>query len=320
MRKYDYILIDGYGVFLRYFFSTKYNFLKHRYENKNHTLFLALRRIFSLYKNYNPHYIIWVFEKGSKVHKAYDKNYKSGRAKMYQVYEPIRKEFGFTEQLNRLKEYIKNLHFTLDFTLQGDEADTVIAEFIRVFNTYNNNLSLLVVSYDNDFWQLLAYPNVHLLIKSNLITQNNYSRYIKTFKYVPPISYPLYKAIKGDKTDNIKGIHGIGDKTLERIFFAAWSEKRILRSYDDLINFLQSSKLLPSPLINKLLQNADIIKHNLPLVDLLNIELLSLSGRVIIKQFVESLLNNKIIKYKNNDLIKKMLTEDNLTYYSNILL
>jgi 5'-3' exonuclease len=320
-RTYDFVLIDGYGVFVRYFYALKFSFLQKHVENKRHACYFFLRKIFSLKKHYNPKKIIVVGEKGAAVHKSYDKSYKAERAKLHPVYQQYDEKYGFTDQFNRLKEYLRVIPFTEFFISPGDECDSVIGGMVQEIIQQSPATTLLIMTFDNDFWQLLAYPQVNLLIKNKILNHKNYERYIKLFKYVPPVSYPLYKAIKGDAVDNIKGIKGIGDKTLEKIFYTAWIEKRVLISPQDLVNFISSSMFLPLRIKQLLLKNSNIIEHNLPLVNLLNLSLLSLSGQIKIRQFVDSLFSDEIIKspqsFENKLRLKKMLKEDGF-YFKNL--
>jgi len=318
---YDFVLIDGYGVFVRYFYALKFSFLQKYVENKRHACYFFLRKIFSLKKHYNPKKIIVVGEKGAAVHKSYDKSYKAERAKLHPMYQQYDEKYGFTDQFNRLKQYLQIIPFTGFFISHGDECDSVIGGMVQEIIQQSPTTSLLIMTFDNDFWQLLAYPQVNLLIKNKVLNQKNYERYIKLFKYVPPVSYPLYKAIKGDVVDNIKGVKGIGDRTLEKIFYTAWIEKKVLISPQDLINFINSSMFLSLKIKQLLLQNLNIIEHNLPLVNLLNLSLLSLSGQVKIKQFVNTLFSDEAFNssqsFENKLRLKEMLHEDGF-YFKNL--
>jgi 5'-3' exonuclease len=65
---------------------------------------------------------------------------------------------------------------------------------------------IVIASSDSDFIQSLALPCVSLwnMAKKEFIT-------------APPYDYPQWKALKGDLTDNIKGIPGVGERTATKL-------------------------------------------------------------------------------------------------------
>ena len=71
-----------------------------------------------------------------------------------------------------------------------------------------NGNSVVIVSSDSDFIQLLN------AFESNLQIYNPVK---KCFVDKPNYDYVTWKALRGDPTDNISGIRGIGDKTAQKI-------------------------------------------------------------------------------------------------------
>jgi DNA polymerase-1 len=62
----------------------------------------------------------------------------------------------------------------------------------------------VIVSSDSDFIQLLNFSNYDISL---------YNPIKKTMIDTPDYDYVAWKALKGDLTDNVKGIKGVGDKT-----------------------------------------------------------------------------------------------------------
>jgi 5'-3' exonuclease len=84
------------------------------------------------------------------------------------------------------------------------EADDTIANLVRTSSTA---VPWIVVSSDTDFIQLLQeYSHISL-----------YNPVKKDFVKCPDHPYVTWKALRGDPTDNIPGIPGVGDKTAEKI-------------------------------------------------------------------------------------------------------
>lgn len=84
------------------------------------------------------------------------------------------------------------------------EADDLI---YNVINNASRAVEFTVVSTDTDFIQLLQkFPNVKL-----------YNPVTKAFVEAPSYDYVTWKALRGDGSDNIPGIPGIGDKLAEDV-------------------------------------------------------------------------------------------------------
>jgi 5'-3' exonuclease len=80
----------------------------------------------------------------------------------------------------------------------------------------------------------------------------------------------LYKSLLGDKSDNIKGINGIGEKTILKNF-PMLSEKRKI----DLENFVQFCKLYDGKLkaMNELKNNIEVFKTNHKIMQLHDVDI-----------------------------------------------
>lgn len=84
------------------------------------------------------------------------------------------------------------------------EADDVIYNIIK---TSSNAVPWVVVSNDSDFTQLLnEFDHVKI-----------YNPMLKTFVEKPEFDYVDWKSLRGDASDNIPGIPGVGDVTADRM-------------------------------------------------------------------------------------------------------
>ena len=84
------------------------------------------------------------------------------------------------------------------------ECDDTIATLAYVHASKGDECT--VVSSDSDFIQLLNTVNISL-----------YNPVKKKFIDKPEYDYVVWKALRGDMTDNIKGLPGVGDKTAEKL-------------------------------------------------------------------------------------------------------
>ena len=94
------------------------------------------------------------------------------------------------------------------------ECDDTIANLAMRSSTA---VDWVVASSDSDFTQLLVRPNIKLY---NVVT--------KKFVERAPYDYVIWKALRGDSTDNIPGIPKCGDKTAAKL---ALGPEKNLREY-----------------------------------------------------------------------------------------
>lgn len=99
--------------------------------------------------------------------------------------------------------------------VDGYEADDVIGTLAKKFADDSNQS--IIISNDRDLWQLVN-KNVVVMLP----TTSGKSEWIGTEEVqkrmgFPPEKVPDYKGLRGDPSDNIPGVHGIGDKTAVRL-------------------------------------------------------------------------------------------------------
>ena len=139
----------------------------------------------------------------------------NNRKKLYSEYKANRKPKTLEEErdktnhyslLDQLKSSLKTLGDWANVSLEGYEADDLIAYFVKdsaIDDTF------VIISSDNDLYQLLSNRVIQYLPHR----KEFYS--ILDFKKefdISPSKYPFVKALAGDNSDNIKGINGIGIK------------------------------------------------------------------------------------------------------------
>ena len=139
----------------------------------------------------------------------------NNRKKLYPEYKANRKPKTLEEErdkanhytlLDKLKDSLKTLGDCANISLEGYEADDLIAYFVKESSIDNQ---FIVVSSDNDMYQLLGDRVVQYLPHR----KEFYSilDFKKEFGIIPE-KYVYVKALMGDKGDNIKGIEGTGVK------------------------------------------------------------------------------------------------------------
>lgn len=184
-------------------------------------------------------------------------------------------------------------------TAPGYEADDLIA---TVINKLNNKADFIIVSNDKDLWQL-AQKNVSIMVpvtngKSEWIGPSE----VKIRMGFNPDKIPDYKGLRGDPSDNIPGVYGVGEKTATILIKKFGSIEDIYKNIE---------KVEPDSLKNKLEENyeqalmskklAELIE-DAPITFKLNDFKYSEFNRVEVKKVLE--------KYNFKSLIRRLGFED----------
>jgi len=150
---------------------------------------------------------VYVVSEGRPVHRIEQSNgqYKANRERV------------LDEGFHRQKKDVFNLckFFPVTVIRHPDyECDDVIGTLAKKYS--NSGDEVVICSSDSDFIQLLTLSNVSLWnpVKKKFIDQW-------------PVDYLTWKSLKGDATDNIPGIKGVGEKTA----FKLTSNKDLLNEF-----------------------------------------------------------------------------------------
>jgi DNA polymerase-1 len=154
----------------------------------------------------------------------------SGRDTDYEEYKA-----GRRERPDLLREQWPHLHPLVDafgytnVKVDGFEADDVIATIAEQAKA--KGIPVMVVTGDRDMFQLIG-DGVRVMATSRGITETKvYDRQAVIDRYgIPPELVPDFTGLKGDTSDNIPGVPGIGEKTATQL----------LQEYGDLEGVLSS--------------------------------------------------------------------------------
>lgn len=174
----------------------------------------------------------------------------NNRKKLYPEYKNNRKSKTLEEErdktnhyslLDKLRESLKTLGEWANISLEGYEADDLIAYFVKN-STYDNNF--IVVSSDNDLFQLLGGRCImYLQNKKDFYT---YLDFKNEFNIIPN-KYPLVKALAGDRGDNIKGVSGIGIKKAIKLIKEGPGWIHLVNTYKNIVDLEINLKLIDLP-------------------------------------------------------------------------
>jgi len=161
--------------------------------------------LFRLIEEFKPDYIAACFDlpKPTYRHEAYT-DYKSGRKKT---------DDALVAQLKRAHEVFTALSIPM-YSLEGFEADDMLGTIVEKMKD-TKGLDIIVASGDMDTMQLIEGDKVRVFtlkkgIKDTIVYGEK--EVIERFGFKPK-QLTDYKGLRGDPSDNIIGIKGIGEKT-----------------------------------------------------------------------------------------------------------
>jgi len=180
------------------FFEEDLPFFYHLYLNKMNDLFQEYGKLIICKEGHNS------LDYRKQIYPQYKANRVQNKDNSYYVMK---------KSLPALDELMKN-YPTKTIKVNGAEADDVIYALSMYFA--DNGEDVLVVSSDGDLTQLHNFNkkiNIFNPIKRQLVK--------------PKKEILKYKAIVGDRSDNIAGLYRIGDKTFEKMINdeTIWNEK-----------------------------------------------------------------------------------------------
>ena len=158
----------------------------------------------------------------------------SGREKEYTEYKagrPSRPDL-LREQWPHLAPLAEAFGFT-NVKVEGWEADDVIATLAR--RAQEAGIPVMVVSGDRDVYQLVG-DGIRVMTTSRGVTDTKiYDSEGVVERYgVPPELVADFIGLKGDTSDNIPGVPGIGDKTAAELLSRFGSLEKVLDSVDEI--------------------------------------------------------------------------------------
>lgn len=219
---YDNLIIDGTNIEFRSFFVSKKTKTINTAGEQTGCIYLFLNTFKDLVKNYNPTNVYVCWDK-RLVHKSTNfrkdimiDQYKAGRNRPDDISEMYEQEERLIEMLSALgaKNMFPNVL----------EADDVIAWLSNTLKGTN-----LIVSVDKDLLQLID-ENTSVYNLKKVISIDSFESDIG----IPLERYKIFKAIKGDTSDNIPGLPGYGDVRSKRLAYK-WDSTIASQEFKDII-------------------------------------------------------------------------------------
>jgi DNA polymerase-1 len=168
-------------------------------------LYGLVTMLLRLYKDFEPDYIVAAFDLPDSTfrHDAYE-DYKATRVKT---------DDALVSQLVRSRDVLDAFNVPR-YEKAGFEADDIIGTLAEEFKKHKD-LEVIIASGDMDTMQLIDGKKVRVFtLKKGLTDTVLYDEEGVKARYgFGPKLIPDYKGLRGDPSDNIKGVKGIGEKT-----------------------------------------------------------------------------------------------------------
>jgi DNA polymerase-1 len=168
----------------------------------------------------------------------------SGREVTYDLYKAQRKPRPdlLREQWPHLMPLVEAFGYA-NVKVEGYEADDVIASLAR--RAREQGIDVMVVTGDRDAYQLVG-PGVRVMSTSRGITETKvYDSDAVVERYgVPPELITDLMGLRGDTSDNIPGVPGIGEKTATQLLQRFGSLEEVLGSVEEISGAKRKQNLL----------------------------------------------------------------------------
>src|ERR1700685_3356765 len=152
-------------------------------------------------------------EKPTHVAVAFDRGEPTFRQEQWVKYKANRRETpeDFRSQLSLIFEVLDALGIRR-LSAPGYEADDLIATLAT--EGAAENMDVLIVTGDRDVLQLVSDRVTVLMTRRGITEMTRFTPEAVLEKYgLSPAQYPDFAAVRGDPSDNLPGIPGVGEKT-----------------------------------------------------------------------------------------------------------
>ena len=300
------LLIDSHNLFKIGFFGVK-EIYKDGGRIGGIYHFINTIRKFLEEHNYNKVIAVWDGEENSSARKLIYPKYKQNRNKFINEDEVESTSY----QINRIKQYLEEV-FVRQIEVVGVEADDLIAEYCKI----SKDEQITIFSADKDLTQLIS-ERVTIYSPSSKQYYKNGDMITINKVDIPHYNVLVCKILTGDKSDNIEGIEGLGEKTLVKLFPELRDKSCTIEEIlDNARNITQNKpiKVLQNILIGKTKSSIfgeEFYRINKQIIDLSN-PLITEEGKELVEQVLNDVIDPTDRGYKN---LMRMMMEDGLFKY-----
>jgi DNA polymerase-1 len=298
------LLVDGNNLF-----KIGFHGVRDLYSDGDHLggiyHFINILRKFLEEHDHDKVVVFW--DSNSSIRKSIYPQYKANRRQDMNEY----KYESYLNQQARVKQYLEEI-FVRQVEMIDNEADDLIAYYCKVAT----DEKIIIFSADKDLTQLI---NENVSVYSPISKQyfGNGDNIIINKVNIPHYNVLLCKIFTGDKSDNIDGIEGLGEKTLIKYFPQVQEKPCTVEELLDIARNIPQKKPIKT-LVNLLtgktkssILGEEFYITNKKIVDLTN-PLITDDGKTLVEQIHTDIIDPTDRGYKN---LMRMMMEDGLFKY-----
>ena len=218
------VIVDSYALIFRsYFALEKMQMRTSKTNEPTWAVYGYFKTLFSVINDNQPNFLIAAWDaRGKTFRDSIDAEYKQNRP-------PAPDDLPV--QIKRVEEILSVLKIP-KVEMTGYEADDVIGTLAK--QAIESNIDVKVITLDKDLLQLIE-PGITVQLlrpyQGDYVLYDN-DQFFANYGF-EPLTLIDYKALVGDKSDNIKGVKGIGDKGAKKLI-ASWDNiENIYANNDD---------------------------------------------------------------------------------------
>ena len=196
------LILDGHSMAFRAFYALPVENFATSAGQPTNAIYGFASMLINLIRDEKPTHIATAFDVSRKTFRSEKfPEYKANRAA---TPEEFRSQVSY---INELLDAFAIPHFELE----GYEADDVIATFVKHFS---DDAEIFICSGDRDSFQLVSDQVTVLYPKKGVTELARMTPSAVLEKYgLTPKQYPDFAALRGDPSDNLPSIPGVGEKT-----------------------------------------------------------------------------------------------------------
>lgn len=217
------VLIDGNNLMFRSYYATAYagNLMKNSKGFVTNALYGFTNMMNKIIHEEEFSYILVAFDKGKTFRHDTYSQYKAGR---------IETPADLKNQFPKAKEMLDAMGIKW-YETDGYEADDIIGTLSKIAT--DNDYETLIVSSDRDLLQLINDKVTVKLLKTKDYIMMTKDAFVSEYN-LEPIKIIDLKGLQGDKSDNIPGVKGIGEKTALKLLQDYGSLENIYVNIDNI--------------------------------------------------------------------------------------
>jgi DNA polymerase-1 len=244
------LLIDGHSMAYRAFYALPVDNFKSSTGQPTNAIYGFASMIINLIKEEKPTHIAVAFDVSRKT-------FRSERFPEYKAQRAATPD-EFRSQLSHINELITGFGIKY-FGIEGFEADDIIATLAK--SAEAKGFEVAICTGDRDAFQLVNSQTTVLYPKKGVTEMSRMTPDAVFEKYgLTPLQYPDFAALRGDPSDNLPSVPGVGEKTATK-----W-----IVDYKSLENLLDHAAEIGGKVGDSLRASIEAIKLNRILTQLLD--------------------------------------------------